>query len=108
MKLKDGNPFQVQCDDPETITFVLEKGTVDKVTTDLDGVGKVLSKGEPLQFVVSAGNPRRLTVTYVFKANQDEFYESSVTGSGGGDVSQDRHEQLPNEASKSRRYRFDV
>jgi hypothetical protein len=108
MRLKNGNRFRIQCDDPETITFVMTDGTVDEVTTDLDGVEKILAQGEELTFEVSKDNPRRLTVTYVFKANKGEEYETEVSGSGGGDVSLDKHKQLENEASKSRRYSFDA
>ncbi|HZF11132.1 MAG TPA: hypothetical protein VFE33_20260 [Thermoanaerobaculia bacterium] len=108
MRLKNGNRFRIECEDPETITYVLGPGTVDKVATDLDGQAQMLARGEELTFDVSKAQPRRLVVTYLFKSNSGESYEATVTGSAGGDDSVDDFQQHPNEASKSRRYTFDV
>lgn len=108
MHLIDGDPFDIEGAANEEITFVMTDGTVDQVITVLDGVDQVLKKGEKKTFTVTPGPKRRLLVTYIFKAQSGEFYESRVTGSAGGDVSIDKAKQVPNQADHSRSYSFKV
>lgn len=108
MKLKGGDPFDIQGAANEEITFVMTDGTLDEVITILDGVDQVLKKGETKKFNLTPGSKRRLLVTYIFKAQSGERYESCVTGSAGGDVSIDKANQVPGMADHSRSYSFEV
>ena len=108
MRLKDGDPFDIEGDDGEVITFVMTDGTVDEVITNLDGVQEVLQKGETRKFNLSQGQKRRMLVTYIFKANSGESFESHVTGKAGGQESVDMFQQVPGMADKSRLYFFEA
>jgi hypothetical protein len=86
----------------------MTSGTVDEVTTDVDGVQKILQKGKARTLTLQKGTRRRLIATYVFKSNTGENYETHVTGDPGGDESVDDFEQVTGQADQERRYTFDA
>jgi hypothetical protein len=106
MRLKNGDPFDIEGEDGEEITFVMTAGTVDEVIANLDGVQHILKKDKELKFNLDSTKRQTLLATYVFKANQGESFETHVTGNPGGEESIDRFNQVPNLAQKSRRYTF--
>lgn len=107
MKLKNGDPFDIEGVDAEEITFVMTAGTVAQVIANLDNVQHILNKGQPLKFKLDQGKQHTLLATYVFRANSGESFETHVTGDEpGGDTSVDKFNQVPNLAQKSRSYTF--
>lgn len=108
MKLIGGDPLNIQCEDKETITVAVTDGTVEKIATDLDGVPGTLDKGDGLSIKVQPGKRRILVMTYPFKANEGESFETKATGDQGGDVSIDKYKQKVGEASKARMYTFNA
>ena len=108
MKLKGGDPFDIQGAANEEITFVMTDGTLDQVITILDDADQVLKKGETRKFNLTPGIKRRLLVTYIPKGPSDDWYQSRVTGSAGGDVSIDKTKLVPGLADHERSYSFEV
>lgn len=108
MKLKNGDPFDIEGDDGEEITFVMTNGTVDEVVTNLDGVQEILKKGEARKFNLQKGKQRKLVVTYAFKASSGEWYETHVTGKPGGQESVDKFTQVPDMDENTVGYRFNA
>jgi len=108
MKLKNGDPFDIQGKDGEQITFVMTEGTVEETTTNLDGDVQILKQNEPRKFTLQKGKKRKMAVIYVFKASSGESYESHVTGEPGGDQSVDKFDQVPGMADNQVIYRFEA
>jgi hypothetical protein len=108
MRLKDGDPFDIEGEDGEEITFVMTDGTVDEVVTNLDGVKEILKKGEKRTFNLQKNKQLKLVAIYVFKASSGEFYETHVTGKPGGDESVDKFQQIPKMADNDVIYRFNA
>ena len=106
MRLKNNDPFDIEGDDGEEITFVMTKGTVAEVVTNLDGVQQILKKGEKRVFTLKKGKQRELVATYPFKASNGESYETHVTGKAGGQESVDSFKQIPDMAENSVGYTF--
>lgn len=106
MRLKNDDPFDIEGDDNEEITFVMTAGTVDQVVTNLDNVQEILQQGQARTFKLAKGQTRRLVVTYSFKATNGEAYETHVSGKPGGDESVDKFQQIPGMDENSVGYTF--
>lgn len=108
MRKVGGSNFTLQGRAEELVTVLVVDGTVDEVVADLDGVETILHKNQPLKFKFDKDHQRVLYLTYNFKADSGEWYRTSVTGDPGTDVSIDDYHQAGSEASRTRRYTFDV
>jgi hypothetical protein len=108
MKLKDGDPFDIEGDDNEEITFVMSDGTVDEVITNLDGAKEILKKGEARKFSLKKGKQQKLVAIYAFKASSGESYETHVTGKPGGEESVDKFTQVPDMDENTVGYKFNA
>lgn len=110
MRIINNVPNDLEGSDKEIITVqITASGTVLAVAYDLDGMAAAFTN--PLRFTLQRTPTKDVSVLvlfFTFSSNNGGIYEVRVSGSNGGDVSQYKVIQFPNQPSNAIAYAINI